>query len=187
MAVKALDLFQAYGQNKLPKEGGYIVSSFLNEGSAYSKFEIVGYAGAKSVFFSDEGLTFQTDGNKLFVVCEPAGYAQKGREPYRREAHQQVPLRFSELEVFSARNHVKVMVGRDPVYTYGSFTVGKPAGMDFSFFFYNLPDVIATIRSFFAATFSKEAGVPEDDASKAAILVEKGLKKFTIWSVSYPE
>jgi len=33
MAIKALDLFQAYSQNNLPKEGGYIVSSFFNKNS----------------------------------------------------------------------------------------------------------------------------------------------------------
>ena len=37
MAEKALDLFQAYQQDKLPREGGYIVSSFFDENSTDRK------------------------------------------------------------------------------------------------------------------------------------------------------
>ncbi len=181
MTVKALDLFQAYGQNKLPGEGGYIVSSFLNESTRYSKYAIVCYGGARKVLLSDEGLTFQTDGNKLFVICEPPGYPHKSLEPYKRESHEHVPHHFSELEVVTSKNKVRVLVGKEPVSTYGSFTVARPGGIDFCFFFFNLKDVLSTIRSFFAATLSKEAGVPADDASKASLLIEKGLKKFTIW------
>jgi len=183
MATKALDLFQAYGQNKLPKEGGYIVSSFLDENSAYSKYEVVAYNGVKSIYLAEEGLTFQTDGNKLFVLCEPPNYAQKHLEPFRRQSREQIPHRFAELEVLTAKNQTKVMVSRDPILTYGSFTIVKPSGINFSFIFYNIAEVMDTIRSFFETTLNKEANIPHDDAQKAALLVEKGLRKFNIWAV----
>jgi len=77
MAVKALDLFQAFSEGKLPKEGGYIVSAFFNEKSKYSIYEIVAYNGVKSIYATEEGLTFQTDGNKLFILVEPATYSKK--------------------------------------------------------------------------------------------------------------
>jgi hypothetical protein len=182
MATKALDLFQAYGQNKLPKEGGYIVSSFLDENSAYSKYEIVAYNGVKSIYLSEEGLTFQTDGNKLFVLCEPPSYAQKSQEPFRRQSKEQIPHRFSELEILTTKNQTKVMVSKDPILTYGSFTILKPTGVNFSFIFYNLADVLDTVKAFFETTLNKEANVPKEDASKAAVLVEKGLKRFSIWA-----
>jgi hypothetical protein len=73
------------------------------------------------------------------------------------------------------------MVGKDPVFTYGSFTILKPTGINFAFIFYNLPDVLETIKGFFGTTLNKEAGIPPDDAAKAALLIEKGLKRFTIW------
>jgi hypothetical protein len=38
MAVKALDLFKAFTEEKLPAQGGYIISSFFQETSAYSKY-----------------------------------------------------------------------------------------------------------------------------------------------------
>ena len=37
MAVKALHLFKAFAEEKLPAEGGYIISSSFQETSAYSK------------------------------------------------------------------------------------------------------------------------------------------------------
>jgi hypothetical protein len=181
MTTKALDLFQAYSQNKLPKGGGFIVSSFLDEGSTYSTYEVVGYNGVKSIFFSEEGLTFQTDGNKLFVVCEPPTYAQKSQEPFRRQLKEKIPHRFSELETLMTKNQIKVMVGKEPVLTFGSFTIPKPTGINFAFIFFHLPEVITTIGTFLEATLKKEAAVPADDAKRVAILVEKGLSRFTIW------
>ena len=85
MATKALDLFQAYAEDKLPRDGGYIVSSFFDQNSAYSKYEVVAYNGVKNIYLSEEGLTFQTDGNKLFVLVEPTNYPEKHVEPYVRK------------------------------------------------------------------------------------------------------
>jgi hypothetical protein len=182
MATKALYLFQAYNQDKLPKEGGYIVSSFLSDNSAYSKYEIVAYNGVKSIYLSEDGLTFQTDGNKLFVLSEPPSYAEKHLEPFRRQSKDQIPHRFSELEILVSHNQTKVMVSKEPILTYGSFTILKPSGINFSFIFYNLPDVMATIKTFFETTLNKESNIPKEDASKAGELVVEGLKRFNIWS-----
>jgi hypothetical protein len=182
MTTKALELFQAYGQNKLPKEGGYVVSSFLDENSAYSKYEIVAYKGVKSLFLSREGLTFQSDGNKLFVLCEPPTYPQKLLEPFRRQSKEHIPHRFLDLEILTARNQTKVMVSKEPILTYGTFTILKPAGINFAFIFYNLSEVLDTIKSFLETTMNKEANVPKDDAGKAASLVIDALKRFKIWS-----
>jgi hypothetical protein len=182
MTPKALELFKAYTDGQLPSEGGYIVSSFLNEGSPYSRYEVVAYNGVKSIYLTAEGLTFQTDGNKLFVLAEPASYSHKATEPFRRSAKDQIPLRFSELEILTTRNQTKVMVSKSPLMTYGSFMILKPSGINFSFIFYNLADVFDTIAKFFAATLNKEAGVSKVEAEKASKLVVEGLKRFTIWN-----
>ncbi len=181
MRAKVLELFKAYADSQLPSEGGYIVSSFLDETSAYSRYEVVAYSGVKTIYLTEEGLTFQTDGNKIFVLSEPASYAQKATEPFRRSAKDHVPHRFSELDIVTSRNQTKVMVSKSPVLTYGSFTVLKPTGNNFAFIFYNLPDVMETLGKFFATTLNKEAGVPKADAEKAGKLVLEGIKKFTIW------
>ncbi|MCK7503701.1 MAG: hypothetical protein MZV70_06020 [Desulfobacterales bacterium] len=47
----------------------------------------------------------------------------------------------------------------------------KPAGINFSFCFYYLPDMFDSMRVFFEKTFNKEAGVPLADAKKVAAAV----------------
>ncbi len=179
--VKALDLFKAYAVGQLPSEGGYIVSSFFGDTSPYSRYEVVAYSNVKSIVLTAEGLVFQTDGNKLFILSEPPGYASKHIEPFRRHSSEHIPHRFAELEILTTRNQTKVMVSKTPVMTYGSFTILKPAGQNFSFVFYNAPDVLQSLEKFFAATLNKEAGVPKAESEKAARLVTDGVKKFTIW------
>jgi hypothetical protein len=181
MQPKALELFKAYADAQLPSDGGYIVSSFLDENSSYARYEVVAYNGVKSIYLTEDGLTFQTDGNKLFVLSEPASYAQKHLEPFRRPVKDQVPQRFAELDILTTRNQTKVMVSKNPLMTYGSFTILKPSGINFSFIFYNHADIFETVAKFFAATLNKEAAVPKAEAEKASKLVVEALKKFTIW------
>ena len=181
MTLKALDLFQAFQDGKLPKEGGYIVSSFFSEKSKYSIYEIVAYNGVKSIYATEEGLTFQTDGNKLFVLVEPATYPKKYEEPYLRDQKHQVAQRFSELEIFIAGNQTKVMVSKKAVITYSAFTILNPTGVNFSLVFYNLPDVMETMATFFHQTLSKEAGVPKSDARNATEKIIDSVNNFGIW------
>ena len=181
MAPKALDLFQAYSQDKLPREGGYIVSSFLSETSTYSIYEVVAYSGVKSLYLTEEGLTFQTDGNKLFVLVEPATFPRKYIEPFRRDTIQRIPHRFKELEIYTAKNQTRIMVSKEPIISYSSFTIMKPQGVNFSLVFYNHEDVLDTLEFFFKETFNKETNIPKSDAREAAKLVKAGVQKFGLW------
>ncbi len=181
MAEKALDLFQAYSQDKLPREGGYIVSSFFDSKSAYSKYEVVAYSGVKSIYLTEEGLTFQTDGSKLFVLVEPPSYPHKYIEPVSRSSRDQIPHRFNELEIYTAKNQTKVMVSKDPIITYSSFTILKPSGINFALVFYKNEQVFDTLAFFFGQTLNKETQVPSSDAKKAAQLIIDCVKRFSIW------
>jgi hypothetical protein len=180
MAIKALDLFQAYAEDKLPRDGGFVVSSFLNETSTYSLFEVVGYGGVKGIFLATEGLTFQSDGNKLFVLVEPATYAKKYIEPFRRDSMEKIPHRFSEVEIVTAKNQSKIMISKEPVYSYGSFTILRPSGINFAFVFYKREDILDSLRFFFERTLNEEAKIAKADAKKAAAKIVEGLEKFTI-------
>lgn len=182
MAPKALDLFQAYSQGKLPKEeGGYIVSSFFKETSAYAIYEVVSYDNVKNLYASDEGLTFETDGSKLFVLVEPASFPQKYIEPFRRDRGLKIPHRFSEVDTFTAKNQTRVMVSKEPIISYSSFTILRPTGVNFSLIFYKTDEVLDTLNFFFQETLNKEAQIPRTDARKAADLVITGIKKFGVW------
>jgi hypothetical protein len=179
--AKAIDLFKAYGEGRLPQEGGYIVTSFFQENSAYAKYEIVAYNGVKSLYLSEEGLTFQTDGNKLFVLAEPVTYDRKYLEPFTRDGQHQIPHRFSEVEQVTCKNMTRIMISKTPVIAYSAFTITKPTTLNFSILFYNLPDVFDSIGSYFEKTLTAEANVPAGDAAASARRIIAGLKRFTIW------
>jgi hypothetical protein len=181
MPAKAMDLFDAYAKNALPKDRGYIVTSSFSTHSVYSHYEIVSYANVKSIYPNEEGLTFQTDGKKLFILIEPGSYPNKGMEPYVRSTIEKIPLRFAELELHTCKNQTRIYWAKDAVISYGAFTIARPAGINFSFCFYQLPDVHQSMQLFFEKTFSKEASIPFADAKKAAAAIAEKIKTKMIW------
>jgi hypothetical protein len=179
--VKSIDLFQAHSEGKVALEGGYIVSSFFQDSSSYAKFEVVAYKAVKSLSPSEEGLTFQCDANKLFVLVEPADYERRDAEPFARDSQHQVPHRFSELEQITAANMTRIMLSRQPVSVYAAFTVAKPTPLSSSLLFYNLPDVLDSIAAYFERILIARAGVPPFDAAEAARRIVAAVRRFTIW------
>lgn len=179
MAVKALELFDAYQKSMLPSEHGFIVSSFFSPNSAYSRYEIVSYNNVKSIYPTEEGLTFQSEGKKLHILVEPANYPHKAEEPYVRQSSDKVPHRFNELELHTCKNQTKVYYGKEAVISYTSFTVMRPSGVNFAFLFFDLPDVYESLVKFFEQTLNREAGVPMSDSKKIAkniaIKVQKAM------------
>ena len=168
MAVKAMDLFEAYNSDKLPKDQAYIVSSFINSNTGYTIYEIISYSAVKAIFPDGEGLTFQSSGKKMHILIEPASYPNKAIEPYLRDKAEQIPLRFKELTVLTAKNQIKIYMAKKPFESLSSFTVAKPKGMNICFLFYELPDLYDTLSKFLESTFNKDAAVPQADARKAA-------------------
>jgi len=181
MDEKAIDLFKAHAEGQLPREGGCIVTSFFHENSAYAKYEIVAYGSMIGVSPSEEGLIFLADGNKLFVLSEPADYERKDLEPYARDDRHQIPHLFSEVDPLMARNLTRIMISRQPVSTYTSFVVPRPTNLNFSILFYRLPDVYDSVSAYFEKTLTERANVPAEDAAEAARRIVAGLKRFTIW------
>jgi len=177
MALKAMDLFEAYKQDKLPKDHAYIVSSFINGNTGYSIFEIISYSGVKAIYPEGSGLTFQSSGKKMHALIEPASYPNKAIEPYLREKIDQIPLRFKELEVLTCKNQVKIYIAKKPIESLSSFTVARPTGLNICFLFYDAEDVYETMRKFFEQSFNKDAGVPQTDAKKAAQRIAEVVEK----------
>jgi len=175
--VKFRNLFDAYALNKLPFAHGYIVSSFFSQKSNYSIYEIVSYAGVKEIFPTADGLTFVTGGKKLYVLVEPDTYNKKFQEPVSRAEDEKIPKRFSELEIITARNQTKVMVAKEPNESYGSFTILRPTGINFSIVFYQTPEVFDALSGFFTDSLNRIRKVPESDAKKAGHLITDIIKK----------
>jgi len=168
MSVKAMDLFEAYSQDKLPKDQAYIVSSFVNENSGYTIYEVISYSGVKAIYPDGTGLTFQSSGKKMHILIEPASYPKKAIEPYLRDKVDQIPLRFRELDVVTCKNQIRVYLAKKPIDSLSSFTIAKPIGMNITFLFYELPDLYDTLAKFFEQSFNKDAAVPQADAKKVA-------------------
>jgi len=177
MAPKAMDLFDAYNQDQLPKDQAYIVSSFVNTNNGYTIYEIICYSAVKAIYPEGEGLTFQSSGKKLHILVEPPSYPNKAIEPYLRDKGDQIPLRFSELNLHTAKNQTKIYIAKKPIESLSSFTVAKPVGLNISFLFYKMPDIHETLGKFFEQTFNKDARVPQADAAKTSKIVLEVIAK----------
>ena len=177
MTPKAMDLFDAYNQDQLPKDQAYIVSSFVNTANGYTIYEVICYSAVKAIYPDGGGLTFQSSGKKMHILVEPPSYPHKAIEPYLRDKSDQIPLRFNELELHTARNQAKIYIAKKPIESLSAFTVAKPVGFNISFVFYKQPEIFETLERFFDQTFNKDAGVPQADAVKAAKTALKVIQK----------
>ena len=174
--IKAIDLFEAYNQDKLPKDQAYIVSSFVNANTGYTIYEVISYSAVKAIYPDGAGLTFQSSGKKMHILIEPASYPKKANEPYLREKNEQIPLRFKELDVHTTKNQMKIYIAKKPIESLSSFTVARPAGLDICFLFYELPDMYDTLAKFFEQTLSKDAAVPLTDAKASSVKIVKVVR-----------
>ena len=170
MALRAMDLFDAYNQDKLPKDQAYIVSSFINVNTGYCIYEVVSYSGVKSIYLEGDGLTFQSSGKKLHALVEPSTYPSKAIEPYLRDKSEQIPLRFKELSVYITRNQIKIYMSKEPIESMTSFTVLRPTGENIAFVFYRTNDLYENLIKFFENSFNRDSRVPQNDAKKIAPL-----------------
>jgi hypothetical protein len=187
MAVKAMDLFEAFAQDKLPKDKAYIVSSFINGNTGYSIYEVICYSGVKAIYLDGSGITFQSSGKKLHLLIEPASYPHKGTEPYLRDKTEQIPLRFKEVETITTKNQIKIMIAKKPNDSLSSFTVTKPTGFNITFLFYDNLEIYGTLAKFFESSFNKDGGVPLADAKKAAAKIAQTIKTTMAFKADFGE
>ena len=178
---KAMDLFEAYSQNQLPLDEGYIVSYFFKDDSSYSVYEIVSYSTVKDIYLSQDSLNFQTNGKKLYLLVEPANYPYKSMEPVFRERDYQVPLRFKEANIITCKNLSRVIFNKEATESLSSFTVIRPTGINFSFIFYVRPDVFASIELFFEKTLNQEAQIPLFDSKNIAKTFAQLCSRTLVW------
>ncbi|MDR2552984.1 MAG: hypothetical protein LBD31_07465 [Treponema sp.] len=175
--IKVKNLFDAYASDQMPKDQGYIVSSFINNNTGYAIYEVISYSGVKAIYPDGGGITFQSQGRKLHALIEPASYPHKGTEPYLREKADQIPLRFKEVEKLVAKNQSSIYYAKEPIESLSSFTISRPAGFNVSFVFYNRPDLYSTLAKFFEQSFANDAGLPMADAKKSAVAISAVIKK----------
>lgn len=180
--AKAMSLLKAYYNNLLPSDGGFIISSFFDDTSTYTIYEITAYKNVKDIYETPDGIVFKTDGNRTYCLIEPATYNEKYSEPVSRPEGKSIPYRFDEMEVHTGKKQEKIMVAKESKMLYSSFTILKTAQENFSFIFWPTEDVYAAIKKFMSDTFYNDAGLGKNDAMAAATMVMAAIKGFSIWN-----
>ena len=161
-----MELYEAYEKNMLPKDEGYVVSAFYLPDSPYSILEVISYSEVKNFFASNDSLTFQSNGKKIYILVEPSSYNHKSQEPYVRPSKYQIPLRFNDLNIYTCKNQYKVMYNKEPQMVMTSFTVLKPSGHNFSLIVFQQDEIKQTLAKLFQSALHNESNVPMNDSKK---------------------
>ena len=175
--AKIMDLFDAYKQGEFPTDGGYILSNFFDDKSNYTRIEMISYGNVKDIYVNDDGITFQADGLKLFVLVEPVSYSEKHTEPCYRDDRHKIPYRFKEVETYVTKRQNKIMVGTEPVETYTSFTVMNETGLNQSFVVFKDENIVESMKNYFNQVLWKNVNIPRSDALNAAEMITKYIPK----------
>ncbi|WP_018526510.1 hypothetical protein [Alkalispirochaeta alkalica] len=177
---KFQELFSAYQNGTLPSDHGYIVSVFYHNNSTYTRYEVISFNNVKDIYITDEGLVFQAEGKKLYVMVEPAGWPNSHIEPAYRTDAERIPYRKRDLLDYTTRRQDHVYIGKEPVVTYTSFTVLKSIGQDISYVFYDHGDIRETILEFFRLSLWKQARVPQGDARKVTEEINQVFSRIVV-------
>ncbi len=174
------DLFSAYKDSELPMDGGYIITSFFDQNTSYTRYEVIAYNNVKDIYITDDGIVFKADGRKIYVLVEPLSYTMKQTDPcYRDDAHK-IPYRFKELSEYRTKRQDRIYIAKEPVETYTAFTVLNESGMNHSYVCYPTDDITVLIDKFFQKALYQNSNVPRSDAKKVSETIVNVFKKLEI-------
>lgn len=182
MALRAMELYEAYEKNMLPKDEGYVISAFYLPDTPYSILEVISYSEVKNFFASNDSLTFQSNGKKIYILVEPSSYNHKSQEPYVRPSKYQIPLRFNDLNIYTCKNQYKVMYNKEPQMVMTSFTVLKPSGNNFSLIVFQQDDIQQTLSRLFQSALHNESNVPMNDSK----VIGEDLAEMIVTKLCWP-
>ncbi len=178
--AKIMELHEAHQAGELPRDKGYVITENLSESTRYSRYEVISYRNVKDIYAVEEGIQFQADGKKLYLLFEPLNYNAKHLEPVYRDDSHRIPIRQNELEVYSTRRQEKIMVAKEPIITYTSFTIANQTGLHSSYIVYHDESSIRTILGFFEQSFWKTLSIGRIDARNACELISGPLEALMI-------
>lgn len=179
--AKATSLIKAYMTETIPSDGGFIITAYFTSGSNYSIYEITAYRNVKDIFRTNDGITFKTDGNRTHILVEPAVFTKKYIEPVNREAEFSIPYRFSDLDITTTSKSEKIMIPREPIMLYSSFTILEKEGDYFSYIFYPTQDVYIAMKKFISDSLYNDCNISSSDARDISVKILNTVKKFTIF------
>lgn len=174
------DLFSAYKESALPMDGGYIITSFFDQNTSYTRYEVIAYNNVKDIYITDEGIVFKADGRKIYVLVEPLSYTMKQTDPCYRDDSHKIPYRFKELDEYRTKRQDRLYVAKEPVETYTAFTVLNETGLNHSYVVYPTADASDLIDRFFQKSLYQNSNVPRSDAKKASEMIVAVFKKLLL-------
>ncbi len=180
MEIKWIDLFTGLMKGEIPFDGtGYIITANFQPTSTYSIFEIIAFKNIKQFIQADEGVTFYSDGYKIFVLYEPVAYRFRFQEPYLREKTDAIPLRWNELEAFEMPNKDRIHVSKEPYASMGSFYIDRPSQGNLVYYFYERPDLRDNMDQFMTRLMNEELKVPRSKMKDITDLIHTNLDQFS--------
>jgi len=179
MSKKWIELFKGLSEEAIVFDGtGYIVNAGFDTSSNYTKLEIIAFKNIKNFIPSDSGVTFQSDGFKIFIVFEPKSYQYKFQEPYLRSGKAHIPMRWSEIEIITLPTKDRVFVTKQPFMSFGSFTVEKPSSGDFVYYFYENPEIMENLDNFITTILHKDLRIPKTSIPEILGHLRRNMEAF---------
>ncbi len=161
----AVDLYQGLTDESIPLHGGggFIFNARFATDSNYAIFETITFRNVRNIVMTDQGVTFYSDGNRVFVLYEPKNYVRRHIEPYLREDKERIPQRFSESLVYSLPGGDRLLFSRKPYFSRGSFTVENPEAGAIVQYFYDRPDAERHIATQLGEILHRDFGILQRD------------------------
>ncbi|MCR9142705.1 MAG: hypothetical protein NXI24_10675 [bacterium] len=179
MPQKWVELFTGLSKGVIPFDGGgYIMNVNFSQDSEYTIFEVIGFKNVKNIYQSEDAVTFQSDGYKIFLVYEPRSYTTKYIEPYLRPDPQRIPLRWNELHIIELPNRDRIFVSREPYVSHGSFNVEQPSSGSFVYFLYDGPEIDQNAHEFLEKILRKDFQLNRKIIEEVQALFQANLKHF---------
>jgi len=176
-------------------ESGYILSMVCPDSSNVNskmdpyRFEMISYAGLKSVMAFGDGVKFQAQGRKMYCMIEPYAYINSHVEPtYRPQGSTgYMPFRFNDCTTFLTKNNkYRILIPDMLQECYDSFTVSLPNKGDLCilYFIFN-KDIDGVVLPFIAenmeTTIKSSLGIAVADAKRIAQSYVGIISKYDIW------
>ena len=98
-----------------------------------------------------------------------------------RDTGRSIPYRFDDCTSVTGKKQERILVPKEPVNLYSSFTILQSQGDNFSYLFFPTPDVYAAIKKFIGDSLYNDCNLAKDDAAEVSQLFLDTIKKFTIW------
>ena len=179
MNNNVIGLFDGLMKSAIPMSaGGLIFNTRFHPRSNYAVFEIIAFKNVKNIIHTGDNVTFQSDGYKTFLLYEPKTYRTRYMEPYLRDDLEHIPLRFNELHILDLPNRDRILISREPYLSHGSFSVEKPDGGNFVYYFFEKNDMEKNIGQFMNKVLKDDFKVPSKIIGDVLKIFHENISQF---------